>query len=421
MFKMIFMKRYNSNHLGRLLLIVAVALMGTTFHSCEEYPDAYESTGGVPEVVYVRLPAPESADSLITAAFMENTVVLVGKNLTSIKEIYFNDQKAILNNSFITANTLFVNVPKTIPEVVTNKIYMVTTGKDTVDFDFSVLVPAPAVNSISNEYAHDGQEVVLRGDYFIDDPNSPLSITMAGNLPVPAENILSVEKNAVRFVVPEGAEKGYINVSSLYGTSRSKFQFRDDRGMILDWDNLNADGGWRAGNLRTDDPVEGISGQYVYFSGAIPGDLSDWNEDDFSFNLWGSANGRPEGDLFDIDPSTALLKFEVNVLDGWSSNALQMIFTPWETSGTNSYIADETVPRGLWSPWKNESPFTTDGWMTVVVPLKDFKYDHTGKDIGAAGPGNFGGLTFFVYHGGVEGPASSPQICIDNIRVVPAE
>ena len=120
-------------------------------------------------------------------------------------------------------------MPKTIPEVVTNKIYMVTTGKDTVDFDFSVLVPAPAVNSISNEYAHDGQEVVLRGDYFIDDPNSPLSITMAGNLPVPAENILSVEKNAVRFVVPEGAEKGYINVSTIYGTSRSKFQFRDDR------------------------------------------------------------------------------------------------------------------------------------------------------------------------------------------------
>ena len=124
MFKMIFMKRYNINHLSRLLLLVTVALIGTTFHSCEEYPDAYESTDGVPEVVYVRLPAPESADSLITAAFMENTIVLVGNNLTSIKEIYFNDQKAVLNTSFITANTLFVNVPKTIPTAVTNKIYM---------------------------------------------------------------------------------------------------------------------------------------------------------------------------------------------------------------------------------------------------------------------------------------------------------
>jgi hypothetical protein len=415
------MKPNRINKLSRLLLVAAVALLGTTFHACEEYPDAFESTGGVPEIFYVRLPAPESADSLITAAFMENTVVLVGSNLTSIKEIFFNDQKAILNSSFITANTLFVNVPRTIPEVVTNKLYMVTTGKDTVDYDFSVLVPAPAVNQISNEYALDGQEAVLMGDYFIDDPNVPLTITMAGNLQVPAENILSVDKNQVRFVVPEGAEKGYINVSSIYGTSRSKFQFRDDRGMILDWDNLNANGGWRAGQLREDDPVEGISGKYVYFSGDIPGDLSDWNEDGFSFNLWGTANGRPEGDLFDIDPSEALLKFEVNVPAAWSGNALQMIFTPWATTGTNGYIADATVPRGLWAPWKNEGSFQTEGWLTVTIPLKDFKYDHTGRDIGMAGPGNFGGLTFFVYHGGVEGTPSSPQICIDNIRVVPAE
>lgn len=415
------MKRYNKNYLSRLLFILAVALLGYTFHACEEYPDAYESTGGVPEVIFVRLPSAAAADSLITAAFMENTVVLVGKNLRSIKEIFFNDQKAILNSSFITDNTLFVNVPKTIPTVVTNKIYMVTTGRDTVSYDFSVLVPAPAVNRISNEHAADGEEVVLIGDYFIDDPNTPLTISMSGNLEVPRENIVSIDKNAVRFVVPAGAEKGYINVSSIYGTSRSKFQFRDDRGMILDWDVLNANGGWRAGKLRTNDPVEGIDGQYVYFAGDIPGDLSDWGEDDFSFNLWGDPNGRPEGDLFDIDINDALLKFEVYVLDGWSANALQMIFTPWGTKDTNGYIADPSVPRGLWRPWEKEGNYVTEGWTTVTIPLKEFKYDHTGKDIGVAAPGNFGGLTFFVYHGGVEGTPCSPQICIDNIRVVPAE
>ncbi|GAO29143.1 hypothetical protein JCM15548_11305 [Geofilum rubicundum JCM 15548] len=396
--------------------------MGITFQSCEEeYPDAYEATDGRPEVFYVRMPAPESADSLITAAFMESTIVLVGNNLTSIREMYFNDQKAILNSSFVTSNTLFVNVPKNIPEDVTNKIYMVTTASDTVAYDFSVLVPAPAVNRISNEYTFDNDEAVLYGDYFIDDPNEPLAITMAGNLSVPSENILSVEKTQVRFIVPEGAQKGYINVTSIYGTSRSKFQFRDDRGMILDWDNLNANGGWRAGVLREEDPVEGIDGKYVYFSGNIPGDLSDWNEDGFSFNLWGTANGRPAGDLFDVDLDNALLKFEINVPEAWSGNALQMIFTPHSTGGTNSYIADGVTPRGLWYPWKDEGSYQTDGWVTVSFPLKDFKYDHTGREIGAAGPGNYGGLTFFVYGGGIEGAPSSPKIAIDNIRVVPAE
>jgi hypothetical protein len=299
------MKLLDIHIMGRWLLVILVTAMGASFHSCEEYPDAYEATGGSPEVFYVRMPAHESADSLITSAFMENTIVLVGSNLTSIQEMYFNDQKAILNNSLVTSNTLFVNVPKNIPEEVTNKIYMVTTSKDTVLYDFSVLVPAPAVNRISNEYAFDNAEAILYGDYFIDDANVPLEITMAGNLAV--TEILSIEKTQVRFIVPEGAQKGYINVSSIYGTSRSKFQFRDDRGLILDWDNLDAAGGWRSGVLRNSDPVDGIAGNYVYFTGDIPGDLSDWNEDGFSFNLWGSANGRPAGDLLDFDLATALL------------------------------------------------------------------------------------------------------------------
>lgn len=402
------------------VLAILVAVMGVTFHSCEEYPDAYESTGGVPEVVYVRMPTPDAADSLLTAAYMENTIVLVGYNLTSIREIYFNDQKAILNTSFITSNTLFVNVPKELPGLVTNKIYMVTTGRDTVSYDFEVLVPPPAVNRMSNEYAFDNQMAVLYGDYFINDPEVPLTIRMSGNVPV--TEIESIEKTQVVFRVPEGSEKGYITVTSIHGTSRSKFQFRDDRGMILDWDNLDAAGGWRAGVIRNNDPVEPIAGNYVHFSGDIPGDLSDWNEDGFSFNLWGSANGRPEGDLFDIDPAKALLKFEVNVSQAWSANALQMIFTPWEMQGTNDFIAKDPVPRGLWYPWLETGSYQTDGWVTVSFPLSDFKYDQTGKELeNGLSKGDFGGLTFFVYHGGIAGKACSPQISIDNIRVVPAE
>ncbi|HLW06202.1 MAG TPA: glycan-binding surface protein [Marinilabiliaceae bacterium] len=412
------MKTLKIDNIAKFLFLFLAIGLGYILQSCDDDPDKYESTGGVPEVFYIRMGNPEAADSLIEASYMETTICLVGNNLRSIREIYFNDQKAILNTSFITDHTLFVTIPKTIPTDVSNTMYMVA-QKDTVKYPFSVLVPAPLVRKISNEYAHDNTEAILYGDYFIDDPSKPLTITMAGNIPV--TEITSIEKTKVVFKVPEGAEKGYINVSSIYGTSRSKFQFRDDRGMILDWDNSNANGGWRAGNIRENDPVEGISGKYVYFAGDIPGDNSDWGEDAFSFNLWGTANGRPEGDLFDIDIETALLKFEINVPEAWSANALQMIFTPWGTTGTNGYIADGTTPRGLWYPWRETGSYTTDGWVTVSFPLKDFKYDHTGKELSVASPGNWGGLTFFVYHGGVEGTECSPKICIDNIRVVPAE
>ena len=367
----------------------------------------------------MRIPNPESADSLLVKAFMDNSIVLVGKNLTSIREMWFNDKKAILNSSFITDNNLFVTIPKEIPGVVTDKIYMITKGNDTITYDFGVQVPGPVVSRISNEYAHDGHTAILYGDYFIDDPNVPLTITMAGNIPV--TEIISIEKTKVTFRIPEGAQKGYLNVKSIYGTARSKFQFRDDRGMILDWDNLNANGGWRAGKIKNSDP-EGISGNYVYFTGSLVGDPTvDWAEDDFSFNLWGTANGRPQGDLFTSDPANSTLKFEVNVTQPWSSLALQMIFTPWSTKDTNGYIANGTTPRGLWRPWESTGSFVTDGWETVSVPLTEFKYDHAGGTLEMAPKGNYGGLTFFVYHGGITGTDCTPYICIDNIRVVPNE
>ena len=416
------MKMKHKNKISSIFQSLSVALAivtGFTFQSCNDNPDKYEMTDGVPEVHYVRVPNPASADSLLVQAFMDNTICLVGTNLKSISELWFNDQKALLNSSFITDNTLLVTIPKTIPEIVTNKIYMITKEKDTVTYDFGVQVPEPYVSSISCEYAKDGDVVTLYGDYFINDANVPLTISMSCFIPV--TEFISIQKTQVKFKVPAGSQKGYLTVKSIYGVGRSHFQFRDDRGMILDWDVLNANGGWRSGKIKNTEP-EGISGNYVYFTGALKDDLSDWAEDNFSFNLWGAANGRPQGDLFATAPAESVLKFEINVTQPWASTAMQIIFTPWATRDTNGYIADGKTPRALWRPWQGlDKGYTTDGWQTVAIPITDFKYLHDGGTAEMAGPGNYGGLTIFVYHGGIAGTACTPYICLDNIRVVPAE
>ncbi len=384
--------------------------------SCDEYPNAYEHTGGLPEVLYVRVTNAASADSLLDGAYLGNTICLVGNNLRSIHELYFNDQKAILNTSYMTDNTLIVNVPNEIPSDVTDKIYMVAWNNDTVSYNFKTKVPPPAVNTISCEYAHDGNEAIIYGDYFIDDPNIPLEILMAGELPV--TEIISIEKTQVRFVVPGGASKGYMNVKTIYGQSRSKFQFRDDRGMILDWDNLNANGGWRSGNTAD---ADGISGKYVIFKGKL--EDNDWNEDGFSFNLWGVSNGRPEGDFFDAtDLDNLLFKFEINVLAPWSADGMQIIFTPWSTTGTNSYYGDETYPRAIWIPWSTTGTYKTDGWVTVTIPMKEFKYGPTGAVLEKPnGAGYYGGLSMFTWKGGVSGTPCTTEMWLDNMRVVPVD
>lgn len=411
----------NINQLITGIILLAFALF--SLPACNDNPDLFVTTDGLPTVRYVRVPDVLSADSLVTHAFMGSTVALVGTNLTSITELWFNDQKAVLNTSFITDKSLIVTIPTVIPEVVTNKMYMVNKDKDTVIFDFGVDVPAPLVSSMKCEYALEGEEIIIRGNYFLPVAESEYpEVFFTPNLK--ANEIVSFTLNEIKVIVPVGALPGTITVGSRYGATRSNFHFRDNRGIILDWDASNANGGWRSGVLSNSDPVAGITGNYVRFSGNMTADPSaTWNEDAFSFNLWGSANGRPEGDLFDIDPSSALLKFEINVSSAWKSGALQMIFTPWATSGTNGYLADGSTPRGLWIPWKESGSYMTDGWETVSLPLKDFKYNHEGTALNLASTGNWGGLTFFLWHGGAQaqGEDCSPTLCIDNIRVVPAE
>lgn len=82
-----------------LLLLVAV-VSGGMFTSCEDEPDKYEIAEGLPTVRYVRLTDSEVADSLITGAYMSNTICLVGENLRSVYKLYFNDQDNSVQNNF---------------------------------------------------------------------------------------------------------------------------------------------------------------------------------------------------------------------------------------------------------------------------------------------------------------------------------
>lgn len=405
-----------SKFVALLIALIAVSVLP----GCNDNPDEYVTTTGSPKVNYVRIPDALSADSLVTHAYMGTTVALIGENLTSIKELWFNDQQAILNNSLITTTALIVPIPNGIPQNITNRIYMINSEGDTTEFVFAVDVPSPIVSSMACEYVPDGGVATIKGNFFlpVDGVGTPVVI-FTPNLP--ATEVVSFSISEIKVKVPAGAQFGHVSVQSRYGTTRSKFYFRDNRGMILDWDNTNASGGWRSGVIGNSNPA-GVSGNYVRFQGTMAAESgATWNEDAFSFDLWGTSNGRPQGDLFSSEPAKSVIKFECNVPEAWSSGALQMIFTPWATSGTNGYIGDATVPRGLWIPWEDSGTFKTDGWITVAIPLSNFKYTSAGAETKIAGAGNWGGLTFFVWAGGVNGIECTPHICIDNIRVVPAE
>ena len=171
---------------------MALAVMALGLFSCADEPDKYEVASGLPSVSYVRCLSTEIQGSnddldmhytngeLVTEASPQSIVCLVGKNLRSVYEIYFNDKKGILNSSYITDNTLIVQIPRSVPETVTDKIYLITKDLDTVTYDFHVVISAPQIISMGNEYAPVGSSQTLTGNYFIDDPGTPLAINFTG-------------------------------------------------------------------------------------------------------------------------------------------------------------------------------------------------------------------------------------------------
>ena len=272
-----------------LLLSLAAFTLGLT--SCKDEPDKYEIAGGIPTVYYIRCLSSEIVGNqddedtkytngeLVEKAYPASTLCLVGENLRSVVAIYFNDLEANLNTSYITDNTLIVNVPNSVPGEVTNKIYLITSSMETVAVDFQVIISAPTIVSMSCEYAPIGSKATIYGSYIIDDPNEPLTVTFKdiNGQDIQAEDVVVADDYAsVSFTVPEGAAEGPIYVKSVYGTTKAAFHYRDTRGLLFDFDGKTGLGnhGWHD-RVITEDETS-ITGRFVQLgdgTGAVLGTL----------------------------------------------------------------------------------------------------------------------------------------------------
>lgn len=451
-------------------IAIFAIMSGVAFASCEDQPDKYEVAGGTPVVKYVRCLSTEIESStdtedtqhtngqLVTGASPQSIVCLVGENLRSVYELYFNDQKAILNTSYITDNTLLVQVPRSVPDLVSDKIFMITADKDTVDFDFKVVIPAPSISSMSCEYAQPGSKATLYGDYIVDDPNVPLQIIFPDGQVI-TDYSVNAGRNAVTFTVPDCTEEGALTVTSIYGTSTTVFHYRDTRGMMFDFDGATGLGnhGWHDRTIASDNTS--VTGNFVQLGDGATTMTADggWVDSQFAFEYWCGSWDSPQnvtsGDgialhnLVDFtDYAKMALKFEMYIPSAspWSAGAMQICFAGYDRvtysgnpiagysgylAGANAYVFngdgdrnDGAYGRAMYRPWTTSGSYDTgDQWVTVTIPLTNFTYDRTGgtAETVPSSPEDFASLTIFVVGGGVNGTDCTPVIKIDNIRAVP--
>ena len=431
----------------------------------KRYDNKYEIQDGKPTVNFIRPVSASSKDSIITAASMQSTIYIVGENLRSITALLFNDQPAVLNTSYMTDHTLIVTVPNEIPDKVSDKIFFVTKDKDTLSYDFHVIIPAPVVASMSNEWAAAGEEVTIIGDYFLDSADFPVTVNFGDSYQLPRTAIKSITKNRITFTMPENVPEDRVSVTSIYGTTQGAFQYRDTRGMLFDFDTPIKTGvvlgnhGWHNRDIVSDDTS--LKGNYMVLGGAAMGDDGGWNDGNFSFEYWAGNWADPENyaeyvrisDLADFtDFANMSLKFEMNIPkdNAWSAAPMQIFFgSVTQISTGNTGVKDiygnvlggcnntffhtqgSACPRALYMPWKDSDDllYHTDGqWTTVTIPLTDFIYDFDGNKLssGFVSTADFGSFNIFVIKGSYDdktalpmGVACNPVIKIDNIRVVP--
>ena len=422
-------------------MLLAAAALG--FASCEDYPDAFELADGVPVVQYVRY---ADRDVLIEQAYMGEVVCFVGQNLCSVRELFFNDQKAVLNTSFITENTLVAAVPGNLPKEKTDKVYMITKGQDTVSVDFKVMLPAPQIKSMSCEFQQPGTDVTIYGNYFVD----PMTITFEDGNGATVTSFKNLSMTEVTFTIPENAKPGKVRIQTESGLARSPFSYYDFcGGLITDFDGTTdiVPQGWNFSGTYSSEG--GILGNYVELkSAAAMTPDGAWNED-FKIDFWaGNWNGDPMSitsgpgtpicNIIDFtDFKNMALKFELFIPSSnpWMAGAMQLIFCSSDRAANDSWQNNTFVHssatdggldlcRGLYRPWEATGSFDTgDKWITVTVPFSEFTYnsDGTAGAVPLAKPEDFATFVIWPWSGGVNGAECTPVFRIDNLRAVPVK
>ena len=194
--------------LGILTMVVA---LGSIVSSCKK-----EDSAGQPVINYVRVTNPASSDSLLVGAAQGKLIAIMGDNLGGAVQMWFNDQEAKLNPSYITNTTIIVNVPAQIPLTVDNKLKIKFKDGQELSYNFKVQISKPVVSSMVSEFVNSGDVATIRGNYFY----APLTVTFTGGA---TGTIESIKDQAIDVRVPAGAQPGPITVKTNFGETKSDF------------------------------------------------------------------------------------------------------------------------------------------------------------------------------------------------------
>jgi hypothetical protein len=339
---------------------------------------------GAPQIFGMRLTNPAAADSIFTASELGQTVVILGRNLATTRQVFFNDVEAYLNPNLIRDDNIILTVPASVPGELNNLITVVT-AVGIATHPFQVEIPGPVISYVSLEMVVPGDIITVQGNYFFSS-----EVTIGG---VQAEVVAETqEKLEIR--VAEGTIGGPLTIKTLFGENTYPYAINDKGSMLLDWEDDGQMDCWRKLRVfRPGDaskPVPMITGNY--------GHVSDNNM----------------GQTYWFDPGVITTCGSTGVTGNLAQKALKMEINIPEPIKTGYYR--------LWfnysweyrlSLWK-DAPFKSDGWITVTIPLSEFK----NSGVSLSNPNDLADLWFVFINESAEMVNEVFHWNIDNVRIV---
>lgn len=352
------------NKLSVIWLLASLLTVPVFFTSCDDDDD--DNSGADPVVRYFRTTYAAESDSMIVAGSLGQVIAIIGENLSNVTAIHFNNCQATLNPCYITNNAIVVTIPTYIPTEITNKVYLTAKNGKVIEVDFEATIPSPIINSVSSLVFNDGQNLTLKGNYFVGTEADPITVNFPGGATI---EVTSTDYKTIKCQVPfGGANPGLLSVTTAYGTSYYSIKVNDISGSNV---YANMDGKdleiWCSDKATVTNSNAPVSGNYLNYKG--PG-ASAWN--------WGNPFGTP-GSMAPLDytvTQNTCLAFEMRTN------------TPWTTSAPMSFQFGSGISGSwetdmlMWAPWADTGEFSTDGeWQTVFVSVSGTLMDKTGADL----------------------------------------
>ena len=174
-----------------LTACIALMLSLMLFSSCSDDDNSSGgASAGAPVVESVMPSGYDEAGNVlpltpVTIGDPKNYYIIHGKGLLSTQKVYFNDFDTYFKPVFVTDTDIIILIDENTPYADASNELKVVTNNGTVVYPFMIAPPAPTFNGFNFINCAAGDEVIIKGKFFLNPVVTLAKLSVNSSVPLP--------------------------------------------------------------------------------------------------------------------------------------------------------------------------------------------------------------------------------------------